>query len=95
MAIRMIAFLFMACTISPLAAAPPVDLAMMPPDAVAVVHIRGKELWKSELMTGLRNTIEKAGVKAVAAFENGFYPKPSTLDRITLIISHQKEMFGR
>ena len=64
-------------------AAPPADLAIVPQDAIAVVHIRGKDLWKSDLMIGLRTTLEKAGPKAIAAFDGGFYPTPSTISGFT------------
>jgi hypothetical protein len=72
--------------IASIASAAPPDLAMVPPDAIAVVHVRGKDLWKSDLMSGLRSTVEKAGAKAIAAFDDGFLPRPSTLDRLTVVV---------
>jgi len=64
----------------------PADLALVPADAVGFVHVRAKDLWASDLFTGLRNMVEKAGPTAVAQFDSQFYPAPSTIDRVTVIL---------
>src|SRR5439155_2302218 len=64
----------------------PADLALVPADAVGFVHVRAKDLWASDLASGLRSMVEKAGPKAVAAFDTQFYPAPSTIDRGTVIL---------
>jgi hypothetical protein len=65
------------------AATLPTDLALVPANAVGFVHIRGADLWKHELLAGLRTTFEKAGPKAAATLDTQFVPKPSTFDRFT------------
>jgi hypothetical protein len=61
----------------------PLDLALVPANAVGFVHIRGADLWKHEMFAGIRATFEKAGPKAAAALDKQFVPKPSTFDRFT------------
>jgi hypothetical protein len=62
----------------------PADLALVPSDAIAFLHVRGAELWKNEVFAGVRAIFEKAGPKALAALDSQFVPKPSTLDRLTV-----------
>ena len=64
----------------------PADLALVPADAAGFVHIRLADLWKNEIMDGFRKTWEKAGPKALAAFDKQFVPAPSTLSRGTAFI---------
>jgi hypothetical protein len=78
------------------AAQPPeltTDLALVPADAVGFVHLRAADIWKSDLMSGLRKTYEKAGPKAAAALDAQFVPAPSTLSRATvfLLIDEKKK----
>src|SRR5687768_2891482 len=71
------------------AAQPPeltADLALVPADAAGFVHLRAADVWKSDLMSGLRQTFEKAGPKAVAALDAQFVPAPSTLARATAFV---------
>jgi hypothetical protein len=88
-------FTILACAIlfailSPLSAdepsALPADLAAVPPSAIGFVHVRVSDLWKSELMKDLRANFLQAGPKALQAFEDRFYPPPSTIDRVTLLM---------
>jgi prepilin-type processing-associated H-X9-DG protein len=67
------------------AAQPPADadLALVPTDAVGFVHVRAKDLWKTDLFAGFRQTFEKAGPKAMAALDAQFVPKISTFERAT------------
>ena len=65
----------------------PADLALVPPDAIGFVHVRARDLWASDLMATLRATVEKAGPRALVAFDAQFYPAPSTIDRVTLVLS--------
>ena len=64
----------------------PPDLALVPPNALGFVHVRGADLWKNEVFAGFRATFEKAGPKAIAALDNQFVPKPSTLGRLTAFL---------
>src|SRR5688500_7770206 len=68
------------------AADPPPDLALVPGDAAGFVHVRLADLWKHDLMSGLRSAVTAAGPKALAAFEKQVYPDPATLDRATVIV---------
>src|SRR5580692_3909953 len=77
----------------------PTDLALVPADAAGFVHIRGADLWKSEIFSGFRTTFAKAGPKALAALESQFVPKPSTFERFSgfLLYSENKrdaELYG-
>jgi hypothetical protein len=62
----------------------PIDLALVPTNAVGFVHVRGGELWKNDAFSGLRATFERAGPKAITALDQQFIPKPSTFDRLTV-----------
>jgi hypothetical protein len=59
------------------------DLALVPADALGFVHIRAAELWKSDLLSGVRNIFEQAGPKALSTLDAQFVPKPSTFNRLT------------
>lgn len=63
------------------------DLAMVPSDAVVVVHLRAADLWKHDILKGLRDTVAAAGPKAIEAFEKQAYPNPADLDRLTLVLT--------
>lgn len=65
------------------------ELALVPPDCVAFVHLRARDLWNSETLVELRKLIEKAGPDALKSLDEGFAPAPSTLDRVTLIVFGQ------
>ena len=68
------------------AGALPVDLALVPADAVGFAHIRLADMWKNEVMAGFRKTWEKAGPKALAALDKQFVPAPSTISRATAFV---------
>src|SRR5579872_3974626 len=62
------------------------ELAMVPVDAFGFVHVRARDLWKSEFLTELRNLVENAGPEQLSLIDEGFAPAPSTLDRATLVL---------
>jgi uncharacterized protein DUF1559 len=62
------------------------ELAMVPADAVGFVHIRARDIWKAEEMADFRKVIERAGPEALKLIDDNFVPKPSSLDRATLVI---------
>ncbi|HEY3788959.1 MAG TPA: DUF1559 domain-containing protein, partial [Urbifossiella sp.] len=75
------------------------DLALVPADAVGFVHIRLADLWKNEMLSGIRKTWERAGDKALAALDQQFVPAPSTIDRATAFVvldeaTKQPQVFG-
>src|SRR5262249_55420524 len=64
----------------------PADLAAVPGDAAAFVHLRIAELWKGDAMREVRNLVKKAGPEALRAFDQRFLPAPSSIDRVTLVV---------
>jgi prepilin-type processing-associated H-X9-DG protein len=72
----------------------PRDLAFVPPDAVGFVHVRVADVWKSEHFKEWRETVQKAGRKALAAFDARFFPSPSSIDRVTVFATQVKEGQG-
>jgi hypothetical protein len=63
------------------------ELALVPPDAAAFVHIRARDFWKSdEMFSHLRTIVEKAGTEDWTRLDEAFAPKISTLDRITIVV---------
>lgn len=64
----------------------PPDLAAVHPDAMGFVHVRLADLWKHEALKDLRTMVAKAGPKALAALDEHFAPKPSTADRVTVVL---------
>ena len=64
----------------------PPDLALVPPSAVGFVHVKVGDLWKSPAAAGYRALLEKAGPAALAKFDAQFAPRPSTLDRVTVVL---------
>ena len=69
----------------------PSDLAMVPGDAAGFVHIRLADIWKHDMMKGMRDTVQSAGIRALTAFEKQVYPSPSTIDRATVVVLAPKE----
>ncbi len=69
----------------------PSDLAMVPGDAAGFVHIRLADIWKHDMMKGMRDTVQSAGIKALTAFEKQVYPSPSTIERATVVVLAPKE----
>jgi hypothetical protein len=64
----------------------PPDLDAVPSDALVFVHLRIADIWKSESLKGMRESIAKAGEKALAGFDKRFLPAPSSIDRLTLVV---------
>ena len=65
----------------------PADLAFVPADGIGFVHVRLGEIWKSEHFKEWRETLQKAGDEALAAFDKRFVPAPSTIDRLTAFVT--------
>jgi prepilin-type processing-associated H-X9-DG protein len=87
------AYLMTACLASPVKAAGgperaplPPDLAAVPADALGFVHIRVAEVWKCDALKEMRETILKAGEKALQGFDQRFLPAPSSIERLTVVI---------
>jgi prepilin-type processing-associated H-X9-DG protein len=64
----------------------PRDLAAVPADGYGFVHIRLADIWKSDALKEIRETILKAGEKALEGFDRRFLPHPSTIDRLTVVV---------
>jgi prepilin-type processing-associated H-X9-DG protein len=62
------------------------DLAAVPANAAAFVHIRVADLYHSDAFRPLRDTVAKAGQQALRAFNDRFEPAPESIDRITLVV---------
>jgi len=73
------------------AQAPTPDLALVPGDALAVLHVRVAEVWKTDAMSDVRKVFAKAGPAALAKLDADFTPAPSTLDRVTLVVLPGKD----
>ncbi len=61
------------------------ELAMIPPDASGFIHVRIRDIWNSEQLSGIREIFQKAGPEAVAVLDEGFVPAPSSIDRLTVV----------
>ena len=61
----------------------PLDLAAVPNDAFAFAHVKLADLWKNEALKDVRDILQKAGPKALEAFDQRFTPAPSSVERIT------------
>src|SRR5438067_13423811 len=61
----------------------PPDLAAVPNDAFAFAHIKLADLWKNDALKDVREILQKAGPKALEAFDKRFSPAPSTIERVT------------
>lgn len=84
---RLIALAALVLLALPLRAADlPADLAAVPSDAAAFVHVRVAELWKGDAMREVRNLVKKAGPDALRTFDQRFLPAPSSIDRVTVIV---------
>ena len=62
----------------------PTDLALVPADALGFLHVRVGEVWRSDAFKEWRDTVMKAGAPALAAFDQRFFPTPSSVERTTL-----------
>jgi prepilin-type processing-associated H-X9-DG protein len=65
----------------------PADLAAVPGSAVGFVHVRVAELWKGEALKDVRALVAKAGPKYLEMLDQRFVPAPSSVERVTLIVS--------
>ncbi len=63
----------------------PPDLAAVPPTALGFVHVRVADILKHKSLAEYRKLFEKAGERAIAAFDGQFAPRPSSLDRVTVV----------
>ncbi len=70
----------------PTKAALTTDLALVPGNAAGFVHVEVAKVWKTDAMAEMRKIVERAGPKALAALDADYKPKPSTLDRVTLVM---------
>src|SRR4051794_28763717 len=70
----------------PAGEAPTDELALVPADALAVFHVRLAAIWKSDAFQEWRDTILRAGRPALSAFDQRFFPTPSTLDTLTAYV---------
>lgn len=64
----------------------PVDLALVPTDAVGFIHVRAADLWKNDVLAHFRQTFERAGPKVLDALDNQFVPKISTFERASAFL---------
>ncbi len=64
----------------------PADLAAVPPTAVGFVHVRVADVLKHKSLADYRKLFEKAGDRALTAFDGQFTPRPSSLDRVTAVV---------
>src|SRR5262245_6686650 len=60
------------------------ELSFVPNDSFAFAHVRLADLWKNDTLKDVRAILEKAGSKAIEAFDKRFTPAPSTVERLTL-----------
>jgi prepilin-type processing-associated H-X9-DG protein len=67
----------------------PADLLMVPTDALGFVHVRAADIWKSEALKDVRETVLKAGQKALEGFDKRFLPHPSSIQRLTVVFLAQ------
>src|SRR5262245_39144704 len=64
----------------------PADLAAVPNDAFAFAHVKLADLWNNDALKDVRAILQKAGPKAIEAFDKRFTPAPSTIERITVYL---------
>jgi prepilin-type processing-associated H-X9-DG protein len=69
----------------------PADLAFVPADGLAFIHVRLGDVWKSEHFKEWRDTILKAGERALAGFDQRFVPAPSSIDRLTVAVLRSEQ----
>jgi hypothetical protein len=62
------------------------ELALVPADAFAFIHIRARDVWKSEFLNDFRNMVEKAEPDAPAILGEEITSLLSTMDRATLVV---------
>src|SRR3954470_21836904 len=73
----------------------PADLAAVPNDAFAFAHVKLADLWKNDALKDVRAILEKAGPKALEAFDKRFTPPPSTVERLSVYMPPPNFEAGR
>ena len=68
------------------------DLALVPGNAAAFVHVEVAKVWKNDALKPMRKLLEKAGPKAFLALETNYKPAPSSLDRVTVVMMPMKKI---
>ena len=63
---------------------PRADLAVVPADALLMVHVKVADIWKSEPFKDVRQMIMKAGPKAFETYTKRFPINPGLIDRVTV-----------
>ena len=66
------------------------DLALVPGNAGAFVHVQVAKVWKNDAMKEIRKLVQKAGPKALKALDADYKPMPSTLERVTMVMLPEK-----
>ena len=66
------------------------DLALVPGNAGAFVHVQVAKMWKNDAMKEIRKLAEKAGPKALKTLDADYKPMPSTLERVTMVMLPEK-----
>ncbi|MBX9625655.1 MAG: DUF1559 domain-containing protein [Gemmataceae bacterium] len=61
------------------------ELKLVPADAPGFVHARLADLWRTEALAEFRKVVGKAGADALKALDDGFVPRPSSIDRATVV----------
>src|SRR5262245_19145499 len=64
----------------------PADLVAVPGNAAGFLRVRVSDLWQCEFLKELRASVMKAGPKALEAFDQRFFPAPSSIERVTVIM---------
>jgi Protein of unknown function (DUF1559) len=72
----------------------PPDLAAVPNDAFAFAHVKLADLWKNDALKDVRAILQKAGPKAIEAFDKRFTPAPSSVERLTVYMPPPNFMDG-
>src|SRR5437763_5344037 len=70
----------------------PPDLAAVPGSALGFAHVRVAEVWKGEALKDIRAIFAKAGPKYLDMLDHRFVPAPSTIDRVTVILTLDQPM---
>jgi len=73
-------------TVGDVALAKANELDLVPADAAGFAHARLADIWRTEAFAEFRKVLEKAGPDAIKAFDEGFVPAPSSIDRATLVV---------
>jgi hypothetical protein len=66
---------------------PRAEFPPVPADAIGVAHIRLAAVWTSEPVVEIRKALLRAGPEALEAIDRRFAPAPSTIDRLTVVVS--------